>query len=307
MGIFDKTAEEARAEQAAAAAQGQQHVPLTGNPAVLKQIPAIDAATPTPAVGPGAIIADKIARKQLMEAVAADPSIMANSTVVEPLDTPQLIPIGTPSPVPNKNDIYRDKLARAEAALAFAQPGAPATVAPVAASGVPGVAPVEQKTEELAPVPEAQAPAVATAAMDPTLYDKMKYLAAQPPKSPKKGATLAERLQTALYNFSGVNRETNFERRTKQEAEAEKTAQNQAWQEKIVEIQNRYQSAMQERAAVLQKQLAVAKNQWDVEAAKTAYQQAAAQADLDRKHAVQMATINNANGFAVFADWLAKR
>lgn len=298
MGIIDMLAEKSRAEQAAEAAKGQEHVALQDDISKLKQIPAIDASTPTPAVGQGSMIDDKIARAQAMELARVDPeAAMAGATVVSAPPAQKIIPKGEPNPA---------------VAAGVGQPATIATepeqIPPVGTQkpAEPGTSPsimdLEQPDQRMAQTPAPPAAAVA----EPSFADKLKAI------EKKRGRGFLDALQAGLYNFAGITKPTDYEKRVEAEAQEKKDLLDKQWQQEMMKIQQDFQDRQGILEREFQATIAKAKNDWDVQAAKEAYAQQAEQNRLDRQTQLQVAGVRNQQQKAMtledlrksIADWL---
>lgn len=302
MGIIDLLAEKAEAAQAA--------------PVVPAAIPL---GTPTPAVTPAEIQADKADRQAAAALAKQDPeAAMAGATIIPsppkkkfvegfmPTVEPAVIPLGTPTPAVSPGEIAADREARREAAEAMRAGlagGAPAE-AP-AAPAAPAVAPVTTATAEIpliaqqaqatTAIPEeAVAPAQAMPAVDvePTFQQKLGSIAK------RRGRGILDALQAGLYNFAGITKPTDYEKRVEAEAAEQKDLLDKQWQMQLAKIQQDFQAnqAVMDRDFSLA--VAKAKNDWDVQAAKDAYARQKQENALDRQSAMNIATAQHQQGTA---------
>ncbi|HXK36979.1 MAG TPA: hypothetical protein VJ553_05360 [Candidatus Paceibacterota bacterium] len=295
MGIIDMLAEKARQEQAAAAAPPA--------PAV------IPAGTPTPAVTSAAIQADRQARKEAAELARVNPeAAMAGVQVVSAPPEPKLIPVGTPSPAVTPEQVAADQEARrlemeaAKAKLA----GSSATTAPAAALITPEAA-IETPIEQVPPIaqqvqatpPEQEEAAFAAGQslvpeqstvglpVEPTFAEKLSTVAK------KRGRGFLDALQAGLYNFAGITKPTDYEKRIEAEATEKKDLLDKQWQAQMTQIGQDFQARQAAMDRDFSIMVAKAKNDWDVQVAKEAHQQQSAENVLDRQSAMQRVTAQN--------------
>jgi hypothetical protein len=288
MGIFDFLAEKARAEQATA----------TPAPVVIPQ------GTPTPAVSPAEIESDRQARQAAAEFARVDPeAAMAGAVAIPAPPKPKLIPIGTPTPAVSPEEIAADREARrleAEAAGARIAGEQAAAMEPAAAPIAPEAAistPVEQVPPIAQNVPaEVTAPAPAAAAVEPTFAEKLNTVAK------KRGRGFLDALQAGLYNFAGITKPTDYEKRVEAEAAETKDLLDKQWQQQLMKIQSDFQAQQAQMDRDFSIAVAQAKNQWDVQAAKDAHAQQSQENELDRESAMQRVTAQNQQQSAMTMD-----
>lgn len=300
MGIIDMLAEKARQEQAAAAPAPVQPAPAlippgTPTPAVsLAEIEAdrqarkaaaefarvdpeaamagavaipappepklIPIGTPTPAVSPEEIAADREARRLAMEAAqstqpATAPSVQAPAALAQAPIEP-VPPIAQEVPAELTAPAAPALPEQEEAAFAAGQPLVP-----------------EQSTIGLPSTPA-----------EPTFGEKLGSIAK------KRGKGFLDALQAGLYNFAGITKPTDYEKQVETEAAEKKDLLDKQWQQQLMKIQSDFQAAQSQMDREFSISVAQAKNAWDVQAAKDAHAQQSQENALDRQNNLDVAT-----------------
>lgn len=288
-----KAAESARADPAAA----MKDVTVVA-PAPAPVEPAlIPPGTPTPAVNLAEIEADRQARSAAAERAREDPAAFAAGVVEVPAPPePKLIPPGTPTPAVSLEEIAADREARRLNAEALRASLAEKASAPGAAGeAAPALAPVAEAPAAEAPVISDQAPAAPLppaeqmtqgqpiAMAEPTFAEKLNTVAK------KRGRGFLDALQAGLYNFAGITKPTDYEKRVEAEAAETKDLLDKQWQQQMLKIQSDFQARQSEMDRDFSMAVAQAKNNWDVQAAKDAYAQQSKENKLDRQNNLDVA------------------
>lgn len=209
--------------------------------------------TPSPAVTPEEVAADREARRLAMES-------MKNGLGGAPVD-------GTAAPAP--------------------------AVAPVATPNeqVPPIMqqaqlpPEDQKALSTAAdaVDQAQAKGEPTEKAEATFAEKLKAIAK------KTGQGILDILQAAAYGYAGVNKQTRLETQVATDAQEKKDLLDHQWQMQMQKITQDFQSTQARMDRDFSLSVSQAKNDWEVQAAKDAYAQQSKENELDRQNSMNIA------------------
>jgi hypothetical protein len=169
-----------------------------------------------------------------------------------------------------------------------AAPVVPETTIPTPVEQVPPIA--QEVPAEVTP------PAPAAATVEPTFAEKLNAVAK------KRGRGFLDALQAGLYNFAGITKPTDYEKRVEAEAAEKKDLLDKQWQQQLMKIQSDFQAQQAQMDRDFSIAVAQAKNQWDVQAAKDAHAQQSQENELDRESAMQRVTAQNQQQSAMTMD-----